>query len=44
MVKRNNSIRLKIDFEDTPLIDSTINTEQGFNDTIKAIKKKLYGR
>lgn len=46
MKAKNNQIRLRIDFEDSPLIDQNkvIKSPADIDDMITDVKKKLYGK
>ena len=45
-MKNNNKFRLKIDFEDIPIMDheSRINSSADIDELMNSVKEKLFGR
>jgi hypothetical protein len=45
-MSKQNRIRMKIDFENTPIFDTTqiVKNEADFDDMTKQVKNKLFGK
>ena len=43
MVRKNGLFRVKIEFEESPIVDTKVNGMKSFDNVIKDVKKKFKG-